>query len=308
MPPCKTTFAWQNKGVMAKATIPVYDICTIDQQAQKDLLIERFGTYLKKHYSHLQRPHRHSFYHLVLFTKGKGSHTIDFRKFPVKPYQAYFMSPGQVHSWHFEGGVDGYIIHFNEVLFTTFLHNSHYLERFYFFQGNAEDSICQLPPSTHESIKALFEAMLAEIKQGKEQNLDMIRLKLLELFMTVDRSCGSSKSKNIPQQKRILLRSFQQLIEKHFRHIRLPKEYADLLYITPNHLNALCQELLGKTAGDLIRERILLEAKRLLTNAALTVTEIAYDLNFQDNSYFNRFFKKNEGVTPDEFRKTIINQ
>jgi len=150
--------------------------------------------------------------------------------------------------------------------------------------------------------------MLIEVVESKEQNLDVIRLKLLELFITVDRSCASKKGKNVPQQKLTLLRSFQSLIDRHFRAIKLPKEYADLLYVTPNHLNALCQDLVGKTAGDLIRDRVLLEAKRLLTNADMTVTEIAYDLNFGDNSYFNRFFKKNVGVTPDEFRKQFIQQ
>jgi AraC family transcriptional regulator, transcriptional activator of pobA len=293
---------------MAKASIPVYDICTIDQRAQKDLLIERFGTYLEKHYQHLHPPHRHSFYHLVLFTKGKGSHTIDFEKFPIRPFQIYFMIPGQVHSWHFEGEVDGYIIHFNEVLFTTFLQNSHYMDRFHFFQGNAEDGVCQIPVSAQALVTNLFETILTEVVESKEQNLDVIRLKLLELFITVDRSCSSKKGKNVPQQKHTLLRSFQSLIDRDFRDIKLPKEYADLLYVTPNHLNALCQDLVGKTAGDLIRHRVLLEAKRMLTNADMTVTQIAYDLNFQDNSYFNRFFKKNVGVTPDEFRKQFIQQ
>ena len=293
---------------MAKGSIPVYDICTIDQKAQKDLLLERFGPYLEKHYQHLHRPHRHSFYHLVLFTKGKGCHSIDFEKFSIAPYQIYFMIPGQVHSWHFEGGVDGYIVHFNEALFASFLLNSHYLERFYFFQGNAEDGICQVPAPMQSPVTNLFEAMLTEMEAGKEQNLDMIRLKLLELFIMVDRNCTSKKGKNVPQQKLMLLRHFQHLIDQHFRTIKLPKEYADLLYVTPNHLNALCQDLVGKTAGDLIRDRVLLEAKRLLTNADMTVTEIAYNLNFQDNSYFNRFFKKNVGMTPEEFRKTFINQ
>jgi len=293
---------------MAKATIPVYDICTIDNHSQKDLLIEQFSIYLEKHYQDLHRPHRHTFYHLVLFTKGKGSHTIDFKKFPVQPYQIYFMTPGQVHSWHFEGKVDGYIVHFNEVLFTTFLQNSHYLERFHFFSGNSEDGVCLLPVSIREKVRSLFDTLLQEVKEVKEQSLDVIRLKLLELFITVERIGSSKKERAIPQQKTVLLRSFQQLIDKHFRSIKLPKEYAELLYVTPNHLNALCQDLVGKTAGDLIRDRILLEAKRLLTNADLTITEIAYDLNFQDNSYFNRFFKKNEGVTPDEFRKNFINQ
>ena len=291
---------------MAKATIPVYDICSIDQGAQKDLLVERFATYLQKHYHHLHRPHRHSFYHLVLFTKGKGWHTIDFEKFTIKPYQIYFMIPGQVHSWHFEKDVDGFIVHFNEVLFTSFLLNGHHLQKFHFFNGHANNGVCQLPTSVHLNSYQLFEKMIEEIKMAKEQNIDVIRLKLLELFILVDRNCVSGQNKNIPQQKQMLLRGFQSLIDKHYKDIKLPKEYAELLYVTPNHLNALCQDLLGKTAGDLIRDRVLLEAKRLLTNADMSVAEIAYELNFQDNSYFNRFFKKNEGITPDDFRKTFL--
>lgn len=291
---------------MAKAPLPVYDICTIEQRSQRDLLIERFGPYLKKHYHNLHTPHRHSFYHLVLFTKGKGTHSIDFEQFAVKPYQIYFMSPGQVHSWHLEGAVDGYIVHFNEVLFTSFLQNGRYLDRFPFFSGNSRDGVCQLPAAVQDTITSLFESMLEEAKEVRVPNLDMVRLKLLELFITIDRNCFSKKERSIPPQKLTLLRSFQQLIDRHFRTMKLPKEYAGLLYVTPNHLNALCQDLVGKTAGDLIRDRVLLEAKRLLTNANMTITEIAYELNFQDNSYFNRFFKKNIGLTPDQFRKSFI--
>lgn len=291
---------------MAKASIPVYDICAIDKHSQKDLLCERFGPYMQKHYHNLYRPHRHSFYHLVLFTKGGGTHHIDFNQFPVKPFQLYFMIPGQVHSWHFTGAVDGYIVHFNEVLFTAFLQNSHYLERFPFFRGNSEESVCQVPPEAQEEVLNLFETILKEVESPETQNLDLVRLKLLELLIRVERSCSHKGMRNVPRQKMQLLRSFQHLINKHFRTTRLPKEYAELLYVTPNHLNALCQDLLGKTAGDLIRDRVLLEAKRLLTSADMTVTEIAYELNFQDNSYFNRFFKKYVGKTPDDFRKTFI--
>jgi AraC family transcriptional activator of pobA len=292
---------------MAKK-IPVYDICTIDQMAGKELLIERFNEYLAKHYHNLHRPHRHSFYHLVLFTDGIGTHTIDFEKFKVKAFQIYFMVPGQVHSWHFDGAVDGYILHFDESLIDSFLQNQHYLEHFSFFKGDASASVCQIPASEQQEVQALFESMLKELKEAKAQYLDIIRMYLLQLFITVDRSCRKSEVKKIPPQKLLVLRNYQQLIDKYFRTIRLPREYADLLYITPNHLNALCTDLLGKTAGSLIKERILLEAKRLLTNADMTITEIAYDLNFEDNSYFNRFFKKKEGMTPDEFRKKFINQ
>lgn len=217
------------------------------------------------------------------------------------------MIPGQVHSWNFEGAVDGYIVNFSDNLFRSFLLNPNYLERFHFFDGISEDSVCQVPSGVQRKVTQLFEELLEEAGAGSniDGDIDMIKLLLMQLFLIVEKSCKSNNKKVIPQQKQVLLRNFRRLIDQHYLFIKLPKEYADLLYITPNHLNALCQDLLGKTAGELIRDRIILEAKRLLTNADMTIAEIAYNLNFQDNSYFNRFFKKNVGATPDEFRKQL---
>ncbi|MFL9484617.1 AraC family transcriptional regulator [Chitinophagaceae bacterium LWZ2-11] len=293
---------------MSKEKIPVYDICSLakDRHSPSDFLIERFSSYLKRHPQNLHNAHRHSFFHLVLFTKGDGTHSIDFTKFPVKPFQIYFMIPGQVHSWHFKSDADGYIVNFSESFFRTFLLNPNYLERFNFFSGISEDSVCRIPPENQSKVLSLFEEMIAQFSTGKEVEPDMVKLLLLELFIVVDAGSISNHKKTIPQHKLTLLKSFRRLIDQHYRDIKLPKEYADLLYITPNHLNALCQDLLGKTAGELIRDRVLLEAKRLLTNAGMSITEIAYDLNFKDNSYFNRFFKKNVGITPDEFRNQFI--
>lgn len=292
-----------------KDTIPVYDICSIAAEAgDANLLIERFGAYLQKHYTDLHRAHRHSFYHLVLFTKGKGTHTIDFQQFDVKPFQIYFMVPGQVHSWHFEGKVDGYLVHFNESFISSFVQPGHYLERFSFFNGVAADAVRQLPVKERTGTVRLMEALLKEMETVNVQRPDMIKLLLLQLFIHVERTTNAAGLAHIPPQKTLLLRNFQQLIEQHYRDLRLPKEYAALLYVTPNHLNALCRELLGKTAGELIRERLILEAKRLLTNAGMNITGIAYELKFEDNSYFNRVFKKETGLTPDAFRKKFLRQ
>ncbi|HEX6426286.1 MAG TPA: helix-turn-helix transcriptional regulator [Niastella sp.] len=287
-----------------KKAIPVYDICTIDKNVHQDLLVERLETYLEKHYSNLHKPHRHTFYHLVLFTKGKGTHTIDFSQFKVKPYQIYFMAPGQVHSWHFAAPMQGYIIHFNAELFSTFLQRPDHVQQFHFFNGNSEDGVHNLPAQLHTKVHSLLESILKEMEQS-QANLDMIRVLLLQLFILVDRSCENVKTRNIPPQKLLMLNQFRQLIDTHFRLLRLPKEYAELMYITPNYLNALCQDVAGKSAGELIRDRIVLEAKRFLTNADMDISEISYELNFQDNSYFTRFFKKSTGITPEVFRKKM---
>lgn len=133
----------------------------------------------------------------------------------------------------------------------------------------------------------------------------MLRILLLDLFIHISRTTSDSILKKQPKQSHLLFRNFRKLINQHFTNLKLPKEYTDLLYVTPNHLNALCKDLVGKSAGELIRDRILLEAKRLLINAELSIAEIAYRLNFTDNSYFTKFFKKQTGSTPEEFKKSI---
>jgi AraC family transcriptional activator of pobA len=290
-----------------KDRFPVYDISNLSGFKQDDILISRFAPYLAIH-KNLELPHRHTFYHLVLFTEGGGNHVIDFQRFPVEPYQIYFMVPGQVHGWSFEGVVDGYVINFSVAFFNSFLHRSDYLEQFPFFSGVSADEVILIPAPSREKIRDLFEQALEESENGKPMAADQVRLLILQLFIAIGRLSLAKKPTDKQTYNYTLLRSFQKLVDKNYATLRLPKEYAELLFITPNHLSALCNQVLGIAAGTVIRNRIALEAKRLLVNFELTITEISGRLNFQDNSYFARFFKKQEGITPEEFRKEIKKQ
>lgn len=215
------------------------------------------------------------------------------------------MIPGQVHSWNFTGQPSGYVINFSESFLKSFLLNPNYLEKFSFFSGNAVDSVVQLGRPVREKVAALLEQMVAEYKDVATTDADLLRVGLVELFILVQSGLAAKRpaSSGAVTQKQQVLGTFRKLLEQHYKSKRLPSEYAAMLYMTPNHLNSLSRDLLGRSAGEVIRDRVLLEAKRLLTNAGMTSTEIAYELNFQDNSYFNRFFKKYEGVTPEGFRK-----
>ena len=82
-------------------------------------------------------------------------------------------------------------------------------------------------------------------------------------------------------------------------------EYARMLGVTPNYLNVLSQRCVGVSALSLIHRRIMLEIKRLLLRTDLDVSEIAYAMRFNELSYFSRFFKRNAGVTPNEFRRSM---
>ena len=170
-----------------------------------------------------------------------------------------------------------------------------------------DDAVIDIPAASQQKIISLFEDLIRESEEPNALADDMVRAMMLQLFISVARLSMTTVSKAIPSYNYTLLRSFQKLIEKNYTLIKLPKQYAELLYITPNHLNALCNDVLGIPAGEVIRNRVALEAKRLLINNDLTVLEIANQLNFADNSYFTRFFKKQVGLTPEEFRKTTNN-
>lgn len=286
---------------MQPERIPTIDITKLYESGQEDVLVMRFADYLHKHHKNLAMAHRHNFYHLVYFTSGAGSHTIDFTKFTLVADQIYFMIPGQVHSWAFEGEVDGFVVNFTESYFKTFLLNSDYLANFTFFNGVATDNVINVPVEPAGDIKVIFEKILCQ-KVEDELYKDMVRVLLLELFILTERTTLTARTERIPPHNYTVIRNFQKLVEENYLTLRLPREYADLLSVTPNHLNAVCKSYLGMQAGELIRNRIILESKRLLVNLNLNIGQVGYELNFSDNSYFTKFFKKHTGLTPEEFR------
>ncbi|RZK54437.1 MAG: helix-turn-helix domain-containing protein, partial [Pedobacter sp.] len=235
---------------------------------------------------------------LVFFTEGSGNQQIDFKKFDVKPGLIYFMIPGQVHSWDFETEPNGYIINFSTDYLSSFLLKPDYLENFPFFSGQPDKQLIELPTAIQEKVISILEDILKEGQNEHPINDDLVKTLLLRLFIEVSRTSDVKRQQNKNSYNHTLLKSFQRLIETNYAELKLPKQYAELLYITPNHLNELCNDFLGVSAGTLIRDRVILEAKRLLINLDLMVSEIADKLNFSDQSYFIKFFKKYEGITP----------
>jgi|SRR5690606_38472433 len=287
---------------MAANSYPVYDISGFDM-SQRGVLIMPLPQYIGIHSQKLYRPHRHAFYHAVYFTRGTGIHYIDFDRFEVAPSQIYFMSPGQVHHWEFGADeVDGYVLNFSASFFQSFLLRPDYVDELAFFQGQTDDAIMRIPAELQAKVRTIFDEMVTLWESINPGNLDKIRVLTLQLLLYVADLCPSVQHPT-RSYKHTVLRNFRRLVDSYFTQWRHPKDYADLLYITPNHLNALCSDILGYSAGEVIRNRVVLEAKRLLVNPERTISSIAYELNFKDNSYFSRFFKKHTGSSPEAFRK-----
>ncbi|HWK57067.1 MAG TPA: helix-turn-helix transcriptional regulator [Parapedobacter sp.] len=287
---------------MTRQGYPVYDITGLAAY-QSDFLVGPFAPYIVQHHK-LHVLHGHTFYHLVYFTEGAGYHTIDFDRFEVRPFQLYAMAPGQVHRWNFEGAVDGYVLNFSPQFFQSFLLRSDYIDEFAFFQGQAKQSVLDIPEALRPRITALFEEMVPLGTAISMFNVDKLRVLMLKLFLDLTDLQKPAQPSPLSYNA-VLLRNFKKLVEKHYAELRLPKDYAALLYITPNHLNAICSDLFGQSAGTVIRDRVILEAKRLLVNPELSIATIADTLNFKDNSNFSKFFKKYTAITPEAFRKNM---
>jgi AraC family transcriptional regulator, transcriptional activator of pobA len=284
--------------------IPTYSICHLmgNDRCATEIIVQRISDYVND-LGDIQFPHRHDFYQIVLFTQGSGDHTIDFQQYPVAPHQVYYMSPGQTHTWHFSKDVDGYIINFHESLFSSAFQDPSFVKQFPIFtQSQNESPVNSLELSCCADIEQIFAQLLLEFNTDKPFKLEILRGLLLTVFVKLSRAVPAKQiDSNIKHQIQVV-RDFESLIDVHFRDKHLPRAYAELLFITPNYLNALTTTVIGKKAGEMIRDRLLLEAKRLLVNSNERVGQIADYLNFEDNAYFTRFFKKYVGMTPEQFR------
>ncbi|OYD41789.1 AraC family transcriptional regulator [Sphingobacterium cellulitidis] len=280
--------------------IPVLEQCTVSYKEDKHLLADRLEVYLGKN-NNLVFPHRHNFYQMLLFLSGAGMHEIDFKQYKIVPGQVYFTGPGQVHSWMFEGEMKGYIVNFDIDYFKSLLIQPDYVENLDLF-SSLNDGVFVLEEYQVKEISQLFDQLI-EIN-SRTVSIDLKRSLLLYILLRFDQAYIPNFPAKSIDYHLVLIKNFISLVDQRYKELHLPKEYAELLFVTPNHLNSVCKEYLGLQAGEVIRNRIMLEAKRLLILPDWTISQVAYELSFNDNSYFTKFFKKVEGKTPEEFRKS----
>jgi AraC family transcriptional activator of pobA len=287
-----------------KPVLPLYPIDTFYEQPFNNLNFEMkiIEDTVKDMLVYSKTPHRHDCFLILMVTDGKGSHTIDNIMYKVKPFALYFIMPGQVHSWEFSEDIKGFAIFFKLDFYTNYIRERHLSKNPLFYSSSIQNYL-QLDPKTEEPIVDLLKLMYWEFINDAPNREEVLRNGLDMLLVRVSRYCNCKNMKTSWLSQSQQISTLQRLIEKNFRKLRLPNEYADKMHISPKHLNVICKRTLNKTVSDLIHERIITEAKRLLSCTDLRAKEIADDLGFSDKSYFLRFFKKKTGETPDQFRQ-----
>ena len=283
------------------STVPVYKLQSFPRHQPNTLFYMTRLEELVREFRGIDEPHTHTFYLVMWISQGSGTHTIDFKTYPIKPSQLYFLTPGQVHSWQLSDDTRGLNLFFDLNFFRTRLGNR--LHQYPFFHSHQHLPLVEITEQ-EAFFNQLFEYAYLEYEQDKinrsEVFLSFIHILLESANRLYDQQLTGAASHYYNR-----IRQFEALLETQFVEVRTVGEYAAQMGLTPNHLNHICQKVLGKTASQLLQKRLLIEAQRLLTHTALSVKEVGFHLRFDDPSYFVRFFKKHTGITPVLFRQEV---
>ncbi len=246
----------------------------------------------------INQPHAHSFYLLMYVWAGAGTHTVDDQIYPVTPPQLYFLTPGQVHGWTLTNDAQGYLLFFDAAFFQARFPKR--LFEYQFFRPERTTAMLLLR-SDGPVLPTLFDWAYQEFTKPTPQHLDVIA-SLLHLMLENASQLYEQAVQSPSHRRTTLVRRFEELLETQFVRQKVCLAYADQLGVTPNHLNHCCRQQLGKTASQLIQDRVIAEAARLLVHTDLAVKAIGYSIGFADTAYFSRFFRNNTGQTPQQFR------
>lgn len=258
-------------------------------------------------FEHQSAPHRHDFYTIFWIKKGQLTHTIDTVTHVVKRNTLFFLAPGQVHQMNFSEKVDGYMIAFHDSMMCPNEQSRMVHVRKGLFVNDRFSSVIQINDANDEKeLEWMVQRMIRETAD-KLPNYEVVFQNLLQYFLVIASRHAERAVEVIPEyhakHNSALFINFKSLIEEKFTSLKNVSDYAALLHVKPVLLNEISKQLSGITAGEHIRNRVILEAQRYLYNTDLTAKEIAYKLGFEDPHYFSRFFKKYTNQSPSGFKE-----
>jgi AraC-like DNA-binding protein/mannose-6-phosphate isomerase-like protein (cupin superfamily) len=272
-----------------------FEICRLEQRDLPDISPDIKGR-ISSHYE------------IIWILKGEGNLWLNHEKQRIPEGAISCIKPNLWHKLEAEGILQGFVLSFNEPFLGI---GDHEIESGY---RSALISVFESEqPLLTEAAATADMQEIAEKLQWEFDNADLFRTEILQRYLKVflvylarqfEQRCSG-----MFRQKRMvgLVERFFSLLTEDIGIKRTVGDYARQLFVTPNYLNEMIKKNTGHSAGYHIRQRIILEVKRMVTFAGAPTKEVAYALGFSDMAHFSRFFKQNAGLNFSDFKKAYMN-
>jgi len=244
--------------------------------------------------------HRDDHYIFTLIEKGKSQAMVDFHSFALNGNDLFFILPGQVHRYMYTSKeIGGWFLAIDAGLIPDE------------FRAVLEDPLLSIRPISPEAQCVEQMGRCLELAYDLNEQLTTPYSKravysLLTTFVAVVTNTYAQQ-RDMPigkwSRSQVITRDFRALLTREYKQLKSPGDYAAALHLSLSYLNEAVKEATGFTITYWIHQEVMLEAKRLLYHSSCTVKEIAYELGYEDPTYFSRLFKKTVGKTPGEFRE-----
>jgi AraC-like DNA-binding protein len=258
--------------------------------------------------SYFEALKNYNYYSIILVTKGKGKLWVDFSEYNFCEKGLMCFAIYQPFMIKAEGEFEGLLINFHPDFFCIHKHQQEVSCNGVLFNNIYESPLVQLAEPEAQTLLNIVEELKAEMHNPDLAQYELM-VSYLKIFL-INASRIKVNQNQLPkafktEKEPFILKTLQDAIEEHYKTKHSPGEYADLLNISARALNRISKMHFNKTLTNLIAERIIIEAKRELYLTSKPVKKIAYELGFNDEFYFSRFFKSNADVSPQIYRDTV---
>jgi AraC family transcriptional activator of pobA len=249
----------------------------------------------------------YNYYSIILVTKGSGKLWVDFSEYDFSEQCLMCFAIYQPFRVKAEGKFEGVLINFHPDFFCIHKHQQEVSCNGVLFNNIYDSPLVQLAAPEMQTLNTIVDELKAEMQNAALAQYELL-VSYLKIFLI--NASRVKVNQNVPkvfntEKEPFILKTLQDAIEEHYKTKHSPGEYADLLNISARALNRISKTHFNKTLTNLIAERIIIEAKRELYLTSKPVKKIAYELGFNDEFYFSRFFKSNADVSPQIYRDTV---
>jgi AraC family transcriptional regulator, transcriptional activator of pobA len=252
----------------------------------------------------IREPHRHDYHELIFVAEGRGEHLIDGCRVPIEAPTITVIGRGQVHQFVHGEDLSGGLLRITDAVLQG---GSERIASSWLLSGRGGRTIAA-PAEACDSVTPLFRALADELERPADPYCaDVIRHLISTLLLWTERwyDAGRSERREADDADVQLLRRFTERLERDFAVHHDARHYADALAVPGPALAQALTRVTGHSTKELVTERVMVEAARLLRYTDLTVGEISYRVGFGDPLYFSRAFKRQTGRSPQAYRGAV---